>query len=219
MWWHEYWLIILLALLALPLISIAAFARWMSRQPNVNIESGAKCWDVFVKLISAFTVVVSGAMLFGKYIDQQGQLQSRQATQEHRELNLRKAEFLRQKLLFDTERHQKKRLLLEEAKTVAAQIANTDSPVQESLKRFDELYFAALIGVEKLNGPVEEAMVRFRRQLKREAESPSTTLPQLALELSTACETELRESEDLLLEQHKAISDLVSATTDDRQGD
>lgn len=212
MWWHEHWLIILLGLLALPVISVAAFAWWMSRQPNLNVEDGVKCWDIFVKLISAFTIVVSGVMLFGKYIDQQGQLQLQKATQEQKELDLQKAEFLRQKLLFDTERHQRKRALYNEAKKLAAQIANMESPDRDSLKRFDEFYFADLVGVEKLAGPVEVAMVRFRKKVHAEIDSPNESLRQLALELSTACETELRESEDLLLDQHKAISDLVSAS-------
>jgi hypothetical protein len=202
-----------LAILTLPVVSIVAFAWWLNRRSTLDVEQGVKCWDVFVKLISAFTLVVSGAMLFGKYIDQQGQLQSQRAEQEQNELNLRKAEFLRQKLLFDTERHQRKRTLFDEVKTLAAGIANSESPDQVSLKRLDELYFAALIGVEKRKGPVESAMVRFRKKLKGESDAPVDNLPQLALALSTACEIELRESEDLLLEQHKAISDLVNQST------
>ena len=78
---------ILLSILALPVISVAAFAWWLKRGSNIDIEKGVKCWDVFVKLISTFTVVVSGAMLFGKYIDQQGQLQSQRAVQEQNELS------------------------------------------------------------------------------------------------------------------------------------
>jgi hypothetical protein len=218
MFWHEYWMTILLGILALPLISVGVSALWMSRQPNMNVENGAKCWDVFVKLISALTVVVSGAMLFGKYIDQQGELQAQRAAQQQKELNLRKAEFLRQKLLFDTERHQRKRLLFDEAKSLAARIASSESRDHDLLKRFDELYFAALIGVEKLKGPVEGAMVQFRKKLtedghdRSEVES-SESLPQLALKLSSACETELTESEKLLLQQHAAIADLITAAS------
>ena len=213
MWWHEHWMTILLAILTLPVFSVVAFAWWLNRRSNLDIDKGLKCWEVFVKLIGAFTVVVSGAMLFGKYIDQQDRLQANRIAQEQKELNLRKAEFLRQKLLFDTERRQRQRVLFDEAKTLAARIANIESPDHDSLKRFDELYFAALIGVEKLHGPVETAMVRFRKKLKGEADPPSESLPQLALDLSTACETELRESEDLLLQQHKAIADLVTEST------
>lgn len=216
MWWHEHWWTVLIAILILPVICMAVFAWWMNRRQNLDIEKGVKCWDVFIKLISAFTVIVSGAMLFGKYIDQQEQVQQQRVVQEQKTLNLRKAEFLRQKLLFDTERHQRKRTLFDEAKTLAARIANTDSPDTESLKRFDELYFAALIGVEKLHGPVESAMIAFRRKLRNEPGAPEENLERLALRLSTACETELKESEDLLLAQHKEIADLVTETTANR---
>jgi hypothetical protein len=213
MWWQQYWTTILLAILALPILSVAAFAWWLKRWSHVDLENGVKCWEVFIKLVSALTIVVSGAMLFGKYIDQQGQVQSQRADHEKNELNLRKAEFLRQKLLFDTERHQRKRVLFDEAKTLAAGIANTEAPSRDALKRYDELYFAALIGVETLHGPVEKAMVRFRNKLKGMEIDPDNSLPQLALELSTACETELKESEDLILEQHQAITDLLTKST------
>ena len=55
-------------------------------------------------------------------------------------------------------------------------------------------------------------MVRFRRKLKGLPEASEDSLNQLSLQLSTACETELKESEDLLIEQHHQITDLVTAT-------
>ena len=216
MWWRENWWAVLWAILTLPILCIAVFAWWINRHPNLDIEKGVKCWDVFIKLISAFTVIVSGAMLFGKYIDQQEQLQQQRVAQEQKVFTLRKAEFLRQKLLFDTERHQRTRTLFNEAKTLAAGIASADKPDPDSLKRFDELYFAALIGVEKQQGPVEAAMIQFRRKLKNEPGAPEESLERLALRLSTACETELKESEALLLSQHKEIADLVTEEAADR---
>jgi hypothetical protein len=39
------------------------------------------------------------------------------------------------------------------------------------------------------------------------------TLDQLALQLARTCETEIRESEEKLLEQHKTIAALVAAET------
>jgi hypothetical protein len=203
MWWREYWWSVLAVILALPLLTTAIFARWLRRRPDLDVEAGVKCWDVYIKLISAFTVIVSGAMLFGKYIDQQQE-------QHEREGQLRRAEFLRQKLQFDTERHQRSRLLLDEAKTVAARLANA-GPDPASLKRFEELYFAALIGVEQPRGEVEAAMVRFRRRLHKEGDAEGESLGQLALALSRACETELSQSQEALLEQHKAIAELVKA--------
>ncbi|HET8546692.1 MAG TPA: hypothetical protein VFL57_01740 [Bryobacteraceae bacterium] len=206
MWWREYWWTVLIAILATPVVATAVFAHWLRRRPGLDVDAGVKCWDVFIKLISAFTVIVSGAMLFGKYIDQQQDLHEREA-------HLRQAEFLRQKLQFETERHQRNRMLLDEAKTLAARLANVGTDAA-SLRRFEELYFAALIGVEQPGGPVEAAMVRFRRKLRNEAGAPAESLDQLALALSRACETELKQSQDALLAQHKTIADLVR--TDDR---
>jgi hypothetical protein len=44
-------------------------------------------------------------MLFGKYIDQQETLQADRRSEAVRELSLREAAFLRQKLDFDSERY------------------------------------------------------------------------------------------------------------------
>jgi len=150
-------------------------------------------------------------MLFGKYIDQQRVLEGDRVQQQRRELDLKNAEFLRQKLQFDTERHQRKRTLFDEVKGLAAKLANTETPDKAVMSRFEEMYYASLIGVEKLNGPVEQAMVRFRLKLKGLPGAPETSLDQLSLQLSTACEIEAKESEDSLIEQHRKISDLVTA--------
>jgi hypothetical protein len=177
------------------------------------LEEGVKCWDVFVKLISALTVIVSGAILIGKYVDQREQAERQRAAQEQKDRNLRSAEFLRQKLSFDTERHQRKRILFNEAKVLAARLSNARSPAEADVKRFTELYDAELVGVEQFEGAVEAAMVNFRRKLRREPGAPAESLEQLALRLAHACETEMRASEDGLLEQHKTIAALVTAGT------
>ena len=74
----------------------------------------------------------------------------------------------------------------------------------------NELYDAELIGVEELRGKVEAAMVRFRRKFYRVPGAPEEDLEQLALQLSHACEVELRASQDSLLEQHKTIANLLT---------
>ena len=210
-WWREQWWLILFAILALPVVAAAVFAWWLQRHPKVDLDTGAKCWDAFIKLVSAFTVIVSGAMLFGKYIDQQIDAQRKSEARSVRELNLKEAEFLKQKLEFDREHHQRKRLLFDEAKTVAARLAREEQPSDESIRRFDELYLAALIGVEKVGGPVEFAMVQFEEKLRNRPGAPSESLHRLALELSAACEEELKESQDALLAQYKQIADLVGS--------
>lgn len=101
--------------------------------------------------------------------------------------------------------------MFEETKVLVAHLAKTAEPDAKSLDRFDQLYLGALIGVEKLNGPVEAAMARFEKKLRKSASAPSDDLYSLSLQLSTACEQELKESEDALLAQHAAIVALVNS--------
>ena len=99
---------------------------------------------------------------------------------------------------------------MNEAKTVAAGIASTLIPDQSILIRFDELYYADLIGVEELFGDVERAMVEFRKKLKKlPGADPAKTLYDLSLDLSGAVEREVAASLDNILEQHRTISDLL----------
>ena len=212
-WFQHYWWTLLLAVLLLPVVAIALFARWLRTMATLGFDDKIKAWDVFLKLVSAITVVASGAVLIGKYFDQREQVARQEALRGRQESNLRAAEFLRQKLTFDTEKHQRRRTLLNEAKVIGARIANAKLPAAEDVRRFDELYDADLIGVEQLNGPVEAAMVTFRRRLRGDGDA-NEPFNMLALRLAHACETELKASEDELLEQHKAIAALVTANTD-----
>jgi hypothetical protein len=209
-WFQDYWWIVLVAVLTVPIVCVFAFARWLGTKPNLAFDEKIKAWDVFVKLVSALTVVASGAVLIGKYVDQREEADRQQALRETRESNFRTAEFLRQRLAFDTDRHQRRRKLFDEAKVLAARLANTKTPTAIDVRRFDELYDADLIGVEQLRGPVEAAMVRFRSKLRGDANAPTDHIDLLALELADACETEMRASEDGLLNQHKAIATLVT---------
>jgi hypothetical protein len=209
-WFQDYWWIVLVAVLTVPIVCVFAFARWLGTKPNLVFDEKIKAWDVFVKLVSALTVVASGAVLIGKYVDQREEADRQQALRETRESNFRTAEFLRQRLAFDTDRHQRRRKLFDEAKVLAARLANTKTPTAIDVRRFDELYDADLIGVEQLEGPVEAAMVRFRSKLRGDANAPADHIDLLALELAHACETEMRASEDGLLNQHKAIATLVT---------
>ncbi len=211
MFWHDYWWMVLVGILLLPVVGVVLFGAWLGRRPGIDLETGTRCWETFVKLVSAFTVIVSGAMLFGKYIDQQGALERSRQVEFARELALREAEFLEQKLSFDTSRHDRASALLREAKQVAARIASLDAPDPTLLTRFDELYFADLIGAEQPGGAVERAMVRYRRKLHGLEGAPPDSLYELSLQLSRAVELELRASESSLLEQHRRIAELVGS--------
>jgi len=203
--------------LLLPLAAIMLFARWLGALAGLGFDEKLKAWDVFIKLVSALTVVGTGAVLIGKYFDQREQLAHREEQRAEQEGRLRTAEFLRQKLVFDTDRHQRRQKRFDEAKVIATRLATAKSPAAADVRRFEELYGADLIGVEQLEGPVEKAMVRFRRKLRGEAGAPPDPIDQLALQLSTACETELKTSEDDLLAQHKVITELVSASIPEKR--
>lgn len=210
-WFQNYWWVLLVATLLLPVAAVMLFARWLRGMVSLAFDDKIKSWEVFIKLVSALTVVATGAILMGKYFDQREQATRQQEVRSRQESGLRTAEFLRQKLTFDTERHQRRRQLFDEAKVIAARLANAASPSPQDVRRFDELYAADLIGVERVSGDVEAAMVRFRRRLRGEVGAPEGPFDQLALQLAHACEAELKVSEDDLLEQHKAIATLVTA--------
>lgn len=204
-WFADYWWVLLVGVLLVPVAGITLFSRWLRSRTELAFDDKLKAWETFIKLVSALTVIGSGAVFIGKYFDQREQAAKQEA-------NLRTAEFLRQKLAFDTELHQRRQKLFTEAKVVATRLATAAARADSDLRRFEELYGADLIGVEQHEGPVEAAMVRFRRKLRGDPGAPGDPIDQLALQLGTACETELKASQDSLLAQHKDITALVSAS-------
>ena len=209
--WETYWTVILASIILVPSLCVAIFAYWIKTYSSATGEIAAKYWDVFVKLISAFMVIFSGAMLFGKYIDQQQSIEAAKHGQVLREIALQEAEYLKQKLAFDTRKHDKRNVLLSQAKQVASRLAS-QQPADPALElRFEELYYADLIGIEQKGGPVERAMIGFRKELKGTADEEQ--LKQLSLNLSRAVTTELKSSEDALLAQHKQITALVTRSS------
>ena len=125
-WFQDYWWTLLVAALLLPIAAIARFCDLVARRRRCSgFDDKIKSWDVFVKLVSALTVVASGAVLIDKYFDQREAVARQEEARSQQDGNLRAAEFLRQKLTFDTERHARRRTLLTEAKVLAARLANT----------------------------------------------------------------------------------------------
>ena len=142
-----------------------------------------------------------------QYMQQQREISVLEQARTDRELALRQAEFLRQKIVFENANHERKKAYLGEAKVLIARLAAQSNDPQ-SRQRFEELYYADLIGVEKLRGPVEQAMVAFRNLLV--AEASAQDLRDQSLVLSRAVETELKESEDNILEQWRQVSNLIT---------
>jgi hypothetical protein len=204
----DYWWLLLIGVLLVPVVAITLFSRWLRTRAELGFDDKVKAWDVFIKLVSALTVIGSGAVFIGKYFDQ------REHAAKH-EADVRTAEFLQRKVAFDTEIHQQREKLFREAKLVASRLAIAKVPADSDLRRFDELYLGDLIGIEQHEGEVERAMVRFRRKLHGQPIEPDAALDQLVLSLATATGTELKASRDSLLVQHKKITELVS--TGDRR--
>ena len=132
-WFQNYWWVLLVGVLLIPVAAITFFSRWLRTRAALAFDDKVKAWDVFIKLVSALTVVGTGAVLIGKYFDQREQLAHREGQRATQESNLRTAEFLRQKLAFDTERHQRRRKLFDEAKVTAARLATANSRARLTL--------------------------------------------------------------------------------------
>jgi hypothetical protein len=204
----QYLWVILFVIVLVPLVSILSFSRWLKGQ-SLDFDKSVKCWDVFVKLLSALTVVIGGAMVLGQYIAEQSHL-------EQQRIDLQRKDF------YQIVQQDKKELevrrtatseLYNEVKTIATRLARSDDSVAQEFKddfeKFDEMYWANLIGVE---GPkVESAMVRFRRAIElwvKTREKPDNMM-QLALALSSACSAELGDIDDQINDLKARIKQLL----------
>jgi hypothetical protein len=199
----QYWWLLFAALIILPLIASALFARWIRRRGNLSVTDAAKCWDVFLKFLSAMTAICAGAFVFAKYVDQ------RIETDRNAQV-LHEVDYQKQRLEREEQRQKAREVLFGEAKLVAAKLATaTDvslaSPVRQ---RFEELYWASLIGVEQKGGDVSGAMVAFRNAMN--GGGGGADLHQLSLQLSNACEIELKNGEAEIEGIRKEIKNLYA---------
>src|SRR4051812_39798140 len=189
MLWEHYWRWFCLAILVLPLLASAAFAHWMRRRPALGGDVAVKYWEVFIKLMGAITVVVTGAFVFGKYIDQKVQAERADFLKHKGAYVERRIEMLR------GDRAQAAKLF-QSAAGAAAKLANPADPAERKLgspvrAEFEQLYWASLIGVERPGGEVETAMVRFREAV----EADTSNLHQNVLAIARACVAELAEKD------------------------
>jgi hypothetical protein len=220
------WAAILLIIALLPLFFVALFAWWIARQ-NLTFEQKAKAWEVFISLVSAITVLVGGALVINKYIDEQTELQYARLKQEQRLLDFRKAESLRQQAVPLQQRYDRMRKLYDEDKKLVTYLAGLDESQAARVKtspereQFEQMYWAQLIGVE---GPdVEAAMVQLRGHFETWAasgrkpvgDSPETDVHQAALNLSHQCENELKQMEEVLTRMNRQIAELTATPPPD----
>lgn len=168
--WLNYWWLLLLILIGISIAIVFAFASWMRTRPDIDLQTGAKCWDTFVKLISAFTAIAAGSLVVVKYFDQRAQT-------EEQQIRFEQAKAVQQRLMFEVEEHRRRELFFAEAAQTAARIAflsalfkengntitnegDSKTELYKSLLRFEELYHADLIGLEGVG--VAKAMICFR---------------------------------------------------------
>jgi len=203
------WLAIVAIVIGIPAISIWRFANWMGKRSDLKFEEKAKAWEVFISLVSSITALVGGALLLGKYLDEQNSLQQQRHAQE-------RAAGLRQELSHLQPKFDAKRKLYGEATLAAIRLAQLDECAVDFVKKspdreqFEELYWARLIGVE---GPeVESAMVHLRKLFERwvsTGKKPETDVHQAVLDLSKICEKDLKKLEDEISAREAELSKLV----------
>jgi hypothetical protein len=197
------WLLVLFVVVLLPVVCSAFFARWIQRQSQLKFEDKAKAWDVFIRITSALTALVGGALLIGKYLDEQATTARHRNSQEKRELDLREAELTRIELTRLQQKHDRMRKAYDEVKKLAthlADLSDSDSDVVllrsgSERKQFEDAYWSDLIGVEGKR--VEVAMVKLRNSFEKWSSSGKRPddVTRLRLALSQSCEAEIEEIE------------------------
>lgn len=222
------WTFVLTAPVALAFV----FWIWMSRQPGLQFEQRTKAWETFVKCVSAYTTIAAGVLIIGKFVfEQQNSLKQEYA--------LKAYELQQKEMEFERERHAKRVKLLNEAASVAATIATQKHASaiadqyradKELIKRFNQLWFADLIGIEERRGDVEKKMVEFREMLygqfgqadqniidkisailtreEKAKKAPEGSIEKIAIELSVAVDKEIKKSEENLKEQQRKANEV-----------
>lgn len=195
MFWQKYWGLFFLLIVLLPCVAAGLFGRWLRRRADIKTEDSLKYWEVFVKVLGAMTVVVTGAFVFGKYIDQKAEAQRAESVKHE-------AAYLERRIDVAKKERAQKAELFKAATGAAVKLANAGDPKELALAsptraEFEQLYWASLIGVEEPGGPVERAMVQFRREVERRAGgTPGAETPHaLVLTLAQACIAELGKSD------------------------
>jgi hypothetical protein len=214
MFWRNHWGLVVLALTIVPVVAIVVFAAWLRRRNDVDFEKGVKAWTAFVSLLSALTAIAAGVMVFAKYIEEKQETDRRAEQAEVKQRQLRQAELLRQSLTFDEQDYRIKEDRFAKASDAAARIgAAAGKPDPADVVLFNQLYFSGLIGVERLHGPVESAMVAFRDALTSQDGQDRADLGQLTIALRKACDAELDEAKQNILKQQRHIAELADEAT------
>lgn len=153
-------------IVVIPVLGTVLFTKWLKRRRDLSAEMQVKCWDIFIKGIGAFTVIVAGAFAVVQYIHESKTETRRYNEQVEKdrerydniwERNIEKDQgytaFLTRELNLkiygsanrDTLFHE----LVDVVATLAAADSITDADAKIAWKRFERLYHGQLVFVEK----------------------------------------------------------------------
>jgi hypothetical protein len=192
------WAFFLSAIAVVPLLATIGFCVWIRRRRELSFDDKTKAWQVFISLITAFTAVIGGVVVIGKYVDEQ----ARQAQRDRLHIQIQAL----------SEKKDRKAQLYGNAERVANKLVKLDPQDFDSLNKgldraeFEQLYWGQLIGVESRD--VESAMVHLRRALQRWSEEKikPPELEQLVLSLSHACAKDLADIEKRVADLNDRLS-------------
>ena len=207
------WTMSLAAIAVVPMLVTVLFAIRLKRTPGLTFDDRTKAWQVFISLITAFTAVIGGVLVIGKYVDEQARGERDRIAQSRRDR-------LHNQIQMLTEKKERKGRLYNNAKRVANALVNLDAKDLTSLTKgleraeFEQLYWGQLIGVESCR--VESAMVELRRALQSwsEDQNKPSGLEQLVLNLSQACADDLNDVNGAIAALNDQVAQVgVSAST------
>jgi hypothetical protein len=207
------WTMSLAAIAVVPMLVTVLFAIRLKRTPDLTFDDRTKAWQVFISLITAFTAVIGGVLVIGKYVDEQARGERDRIAQSRRDR-------LHNQIQMLTEKKERKGRLYNNAKRVANALVNLDAKDLTSLTKgleraeFEQLYWGQLIGVESRR--VESAMVELRRALQSwsEDQNKPSGLEQLVLNLSQACADDLNDVNGAIAALNDQVAQVgVSAST------
>jgi hypothetical protein len=192
------WFVLVVCIIVLPLLAVALFMRWIGRQTHLSFDEKTRAWGVLTALLGSLTVIVGGAMVVGKYADEQGRLRQAELQAQERESTQRARAVTSQQATRLQAEHDRLQRLYDATMTAATRLralpagdiaALTSSTVRGE---YEDLYWARLIGLESPD--VEGAMVRYRELLVKWESSgvkPTEELGPAVLRLSTVCHEHL----------------------------
>lgn len=175
----------LAALIILPLVSSVAFHFWLRRQKQLDHDQKLKSWDIFFKMIATVTLIVSGMIAVGKYLEDRNRYLAQSIRQHDREIQQREHE-LNMRLFNETSN------VYGEFLDVTAKLTFGDKFDEELVRQFHQLYHGRLMMVE--NVEVAKLAREFKTRLDgwQVSEPDHQRLSMLSLQLAAECRNHLQ---------------------------